>query len=252
MDTERLAGRTALVTGAASGIGAATARRLAAEGAQVVVSDVNNAAGEAVAAELDHDRLSAAYVALDVRDETQWRHAIAATVRLYGGLDILVNNAGAGDLATIEDTTVADWDNTIAVDQTSVFLGMREAAAELKRSGHASVVNVSSIFAAGGGFGTSPAYHAAKGAIRVLTKNAALHWATAGIRVNSVHPGFIDTPLLDQARGTPVEEAMISMTPMGRLGKPAEVAAVIAFLAGDDAAFVTGAEFYVDGGFTAV
>src|SRR5690606_23894451 len=109
--------------------------------------------------------------------------------------------------------------------QTGVFLGMKTAAAALKESGHGSVINISSIFGASGGFGTSPAYHAAKGAVRTLTKNTALHWIADGVRVNSVHPGFIDTPSLAQAKGTPFEQAMLDLTPMGRLGTPAEVAA---------------------------
>ncbi|MGA1213890.1 MAG: SDR family NAD(P)-dependent oxidoreductase, partial [Solirubrobacterales bacterium] len=147
--------------------------------------------------------------------------------------------------------SLEEYEKTIAVDQTGVFLGMKMAAPMLAESGHGAIVNVSSIFGTTGGFGASPAYHAAKGAITTLTKNAALHWATEGIRVNSIHPGFIDTPLLDQAKGTPFEDLMVQSTPMGRLGLPGEVAAGIAYLASDDASFVTGSELYVDGGYTA-
>jgi len=132
-----------------------------------------------------------------------------------------------------------------------VFLGMKTAAAALAESGHGAVVNISSIFGTSGGFGTSPAYHAAKGAVRTLTKNVALHWADRGIRVNSVHPGFIDTPILDAARGTEFEQAMISLTPMGRLGRPDEVAAGVAYHVSDDTSFVTGLELYIDGGYIA-
>ncbi|XGX78791.1 Cyclopentanol dehydrogenase [Terrabacter sp. BE26] len=128
---------------------------------------------------------------------------------------------------------------------------MKTAATHLKASGHGTVVNISSIFGTSGGFGGSPAYHAAKGAVRTLTKNVALHWAADGVRVNSIHPGFIDTPILDQAKGTPIEKAMTDLTPMGRLGRPEEVAAGVAYLVSDDASFVTGAELYIDGGFIA-
>jgi NAD(P)-dependent dehydrogenase (short-subunit alcohol dehydrogenase family) len=150
-----------------------------------------------------------------------------------------------------EDTSLEDWERTVAIDQTGVFLGMKTAAAALAVSGHGSVINISSIFGTSGGFGTSPAYHAAKGAVRTLTKNTALHWADRGVRVNSVHPGFIDTPILAPTRGTEFEQAMISMTPLGRLGRPEEVAAGVAYLASDDASFVTGSELYIDGGYIA-
>jgi NAD(P)-dependent dehydrogenase (short-subunit alcohol dehydrogenase family) len=247
----RLQGRVALVTGAASGIGAATAHRLAEEGAAVVVTDIQDGPGKDVAEAIQARGGRSVYVHLDVTSEQSWEAAIAATQKEYGGHDVLVNNAGSGGLGAIEDMTLAEYERNVAIDQTSVFLGMKLAAPALKRSGHASIVNVSSIFGTSGGFGTSTDYHAAKGAVRTMTKNVALHWAQDGIRVNSVHPGFIDTPLLDQARGTPFEQTMIDLTPMGRLGFPDEVAASIAFLAGDDASFVTGAELYVDGGYIA-
>jgi NAD(P)-dependent dehydrogenase (short-subunit alcohol dehydrogenase family) len=172
-------------------------------------------------------------------------------VEVLGGLDILVNNAGMGDIKSIEDTTLAEWDRTVAIDQTGVFLGMKIAAPHLKNSEHASVINISSIFGSSGGFGVSPAYHAAKGAVRTLTKNVALHWATEGIRVNSIHPGFIATPILEEARDTPIWEGMTALTPMGTLGRPEDIAAGVAYLASDDAAFVTGLELYIDGGYMA-
>ena len=156
-----------------------------------------------------------------------------------------------GDLKTIEDTTLEEWNRTIDIDQTGVFLGMKIAAPHLKASEHASIINISSIFGTSGGFGTSPAYHAAKGAVRTMTKNAALHWATEGIRVNSIHPGFIETPILEPTRGTQYWDAMTALTPMGHLGQPEDIAAGVAYLASDDAKFVTGLELYIDGGYIA-
>ena len=248
---KRLDGRVALVTGAASGIGAATARRLAEEGAAVMLSDISDEAGEKLAQEIANQGARAGYLHHDVSSEHDWETAVAATLESFGRLDVLVNNAGMGDLAAIEDTTLEGWHRTIAIDQTGVFLGMKTAAAALKASGHGSVINISSIFGTSGGFGTSPAYHAAKGAVRTLTKNVALHWAPDGVRVNSIHPGFIDTPILDQAKGTPFEQTMLDLTPLGRLGRPEEIAAGVAYLASDEAAFITGSELYIDGGFVA-
>jgi NAD(P)-dependent dehydrogenase (short-subunit alcohol dehydrogenase family) len=247
----RLEGRVAMVTGSASGIGLATVERLSSEGAVAVVSDVQDDAGERAAAAIRDGGGEAMYVHLDVTDEEGWRSAVEQVVAERGRLDILVNNAGLGDLATIEETSLGDWERTVAIDQTGVFLGMKCCAEALKASGHGSVINISSIFGTSGGFGTSPAYHAAKGAVRTLTKNVALHWATEGVRVNSVHPGFIRTPILDQAKGTDVWNAMTASTPMGRLGEPEEIAAGVAHLASDDASFVTGLELYVDRGYIA-
>jgi NAD(P)-dependent dehydrogenase (short-subunit alcohol dehydrogenase family) len=247
----RLEGRVALVTGAASGIGRAIAIRLAGEGAKVVATDIDDEGGAGTVEQISAAGGEARFVHHDVVSEADWEAACAAAADAFGGLDILVNNAGMGDLAAIEDTTLADWERTVAIDQTGVFLGMRTAASLLKAAEHGSVINISSIFGTSGGFGGSPAYHAAKGAVRTLTKNVALHWATEGVRVNSVHPGFIDTPILDQAKGTEIEAGMLALTPMGRLGRPEEIAAGVAYLASDDAAFVTGLELYIDGGYMA-
>jgi NAD(P)-dependent dehydrogenase (short-subunit alcohol dehydrogenase family) len=247
----RLEGRVALITGAASGIGKATAQRLANEGAAVLITDIAAEAGEATAKEISDGGGKAAFFRHDVTSESDWEAAVAKAVETFGALDIVVNNAGMGDLKTIEDTTVEEWNRTVAIDQTGVFLGMKVPAAQLRQSEHASIINISSIFGTSGGFGTSPAYHAAKGAVRTMTKNAALHWATEGIRVNSVHPGFIETPILEPTKGTEYWDTMVAFTPMAHLGKPEDIAAGVAYLASDDAKFVTGLELYIDGGYIA-
>jgi NAD(P)-dependent dehydrogenase (short-subunit alcohol dehydrogenase family) len=252
----RLAGRVVLITGAASGIGKATAQRLADEDAIVMVTDVDDEGGQEVADALSGSPGRAGYLHLDVVSESQWQDVVRATVERFGGIDVLVNNAGVhGDPEPIEETTLASWERSIGILQTGAFLGMKCAALALRASSHASVVNISSIFGTSGGFGSSPAYHAAKGAVRVLTKNAALHWASEGIRVNSIHPGFIDTPLLRPDTRRPLtsemQQVMVEVTPMGRLGRPEDVSAGVAYLASDDAAFVTGSELYIDGGYMA-
>ena len=193
----------------------------------------------------------AAYVRHDVTSESEWSAAVSAAVDQFGSLNILVNNAGIGDRLSLEETPLDNYERVIAITQTSVFLGMKAAAAALHSSGNGSVINISSIFGSSGGFGSSPAYHAAKGAVRAITKSTALHWATTGVRVNSIHPGFIKTPMLDESMGTPAEQMMFDLTPMGHLGRPEDIAAGVAYLASDDAAFVTGSELYIDGGYMA-
>ena len=246
-----LADRTAIVTGGARGIGAAAARMLAASGANVIVTDVLDGEGEALAASIRETSGAATYSHLDVTDEAAWRSVIADTVARHGTLDILVNNAGIGSLADVETETREGYDHTVAIDQTGVWLGMKHAAPAMRAAGRGSIVNVSSIFGAVGGFGASIAYHAAKGAVRLMTKNAALRYAKEGIRVNSLHPGFVDTPLVEMAKGTDMERQILADTPMGRWGNPDEMASVICFLASDAASYMTGSEVYADGGWTA-
>ena len=244
-------GRVAIVTGGARGIGGATAEALASEGVYVVIADVSDDEGKALAGRITARGECARYVHLDVTDETAWQRVVAETVRDLGGLDILVNNAGIGTMEDVEQETRAGWDKVIAVNQMSVWLGMKHAVPAMRQRGGGSIVNVSSIFGAVGGFGGSVAYHATKGAVRLMTKNAALRYAKEGIRVNSMHPGFVDTPMVAQIKGTPTEDVIKQNTPLGRLAKPKEIGDVIAFLCGPKASCMTGSEVYVDGGWTA-
>jgi len=245
-----LEGKVAIVTGGARGIGGATVEALCREGAFVFVADLSDE-GETLAKRLAGEGKCARYVKLDVTDEAQWKKLVDDIVREFGHLDILVNNAGIGTLEDVEQETRAGWDKVIAVNQMAVWLGMKYSAPAMKNNGGGSIVNVSSIFGAVGGFGGSVAYHASKGAVRLMTKNAAVRYAKEGVRVNSIHPGFIDTPMLGAVKGTPVEQALVQNTPMGRLGTSAEIGEVIAFMSGPKASYMTGSEVFVDGGWTA-
>jgi NAD(P)-dependent dehydrogenase (short-subunit alcohol dehydrogenase family) len=240
--------KVALVTGGASGIGAATAKRLAKDGAKVVVADINDVGIDKVVSEIKTAGGEAIKVKLDVTSESSWQEAIEAVKKEYGGLHIVFNNAGiGGQFFGADNETLENWNKVIAINQTGVMLGMKHGGGLIKQSGGGSIINTSSIFGIIGGFGSSAAYHASKGAVRTMTKNAALLWAKSGIRVNSIHPGFIDTPIL----GDIDKKMLTDSTPMGRLGKPEEIASLVSFLAGDDSSFVTGSEIVIDGGYIA-
>ena len=250
MTAQRYAGRRALVTGATGGLGEQICRRLAGEGATVVVADLEDTDVAGLAAALPGGPHPVAH--LDVADEGQWRVLARRLEAELGGLDVLVNNAGIGSTGTVEDEDRGQWDRVLAVDATGVWLGMKHLGPVIEASGGGAIVNVASILGSTGGLGNSVAYHAAKGAVRTITKNAALLWATRGVRVNSLHPGFVATaPLLARYEGTERHRAMLDNTPMGRLGRPEEIAGAVAFLGSDDAGFMTGSELYVDGGWTA-
>lgn len=243
-----LVGKVALVTGGGSGIGEATARKLAEYGAKVVVADVNDEGAQRVADAIITAGEQALAVHLDVTNAQDWQEVLATIKNRFEGLHILFNNAGIGGAVTsIEEGTLEDWEKVIAVNQTSVWLGMKYGGALIKESGGGSIINTSSIFGIIGGFGSSTPYHASKGAVRLMTKNLALHWAKEGVRVNSVHPGFIDTPILGDAD----RDQLAGVTPMGRIGQPEEIANAVAFLASDLSSFMTGSELVVDGGYTA-
>jgi 3(or 17)beta-hydroxysteroid dehydrogenase len=247
----RLAGKTALITGAASGIGRATVMLFHAEGAKVAATDRN----EAGLAELKG--VADLVLPQDVTDEARWRQVVDIAVAAFGRLDILVNSAGIGTKGNVETETLADWRRTQAVNVEGTFMGCREGVRVMKETGGGSIVNLSSVAGIIGDAQTI-AYCASKGAVRLLTKSAALHCGRSGykIRVNSVHPSFADTPMVQELIASSknperTREGLARAAPLGRLGRAEEVAAAILYLASDESAFTTGAEIVVDGGLTA-
>jgi NAD(P)-dependent dehydrogenase (short-subunit alcohol dehydrogenase family) len=249
----RMADKVALITGAASGIGRATAQLFAAEGATLVLTDRD----ETGLNETARDCRGALRLVHDVTDEQRWREVVEDAVTKFGRLDALVNSAGIAILGSIENATLADWRTVNAVNSDGTFLGCREAVRTMKTTGGGSIVNLSSV-AGIIGDAQSAAYCASKGAVRLLTKSVAMYCARKGynIRCNSVHPSFTATPMVEAviARSKSpdkVREGLVHAAPMGRMGRPEEIAATILFLAGDESSFTTGAEFAVDGGLTA-
>lgn len=251
----RVANKVAIVSGAALGIGKATALFLAKEGASVVIGDLREKEGSQTVGEIEAAGGKALFVKLDASSEASWKAAIEAALSTFGRLDIAVNNAGIAYSGTVESTSLEDWRRVQSVDLDGVFLGTKYAIEAIRKHGQGgSIINLSSIE----GFIGDPtlaAYNAAKGGVRIFTKSAALHCAKSGyrIRVNSVHPGYIDTPMVQGLthQDPAARQRLVDLHPLGHLGTPEDIAYGILYLASDESKFVTGSELLIDGGYTA-
>jgi cyclopentanol dehydrogenase len=248
----RLEGKVALISGGARGQGAVEAKLFAREAAKVVLGDVLEEEGKKVEAEIHAAGGEATYVRLDVTKAADWRQAVDTAVARYGKLNVLVNNAGILIRKGIEDTSEEEWDRIMAVNVKGVFLGTKAAIAVMRRAGGGSIINISSTAGLVGSPYGSAAYTATKGAVRLFTKVTAIQHAKDNIRCNSVHPGPIETAMLQEALADPVQRAArLARIPLGKIGTPEDVAYGVLYLASDESSFVTGAELVIDGGSTA-
>ncbi|MEM8620787.1 MAG: glucose 1-dehydrogenase [Actinomycetota bacterium] len=238
----RIDGKVALITGGARGQGSAEARRFVGEGATVYLTDVLDEEGEALADELGE---AATYLHQDVTSESEWEAVAAGIVEAQGHIDVLVNNAGIFQMQALLNTSLDDWHRMLAVNQTGVFLGMREVGRRMRDHGSGSIINISSI-AGLSGAAMAHAYAATKWAVRGMTKSAAIEFAPDGVRVNSVHPGIIDTPMAAEF-GQEILPRVIESIPMGRMAAASEVADLVLFLASDESSYCSGHEFVIDG-----
>jgi NAD(P)-dependent dehydrogenase (short-subunit alcohol dehydrogenase family) len=250
----RLPGKVAIVTGGASGIGRATCRLFGREGATVLLADIDEPGGRKVAEEIAGTGGRATFLSLDVTVEADWTATIERVLRDHGRLDVLVNNAGRGGLPArvgAEHVVLADWNLIMAANATSVLIGTKHAIPAMRRTGGGAIVNVVSIYALVGSR-SSASYHASKGAARALTRAAAVQYAPEGIRINAVFPGFVETGMTAELHARPgVRDERVSLTPLGRIAEPEDIAPGILYLASDEASFVTGTELVIDGGMTA-
>jgi NAD(P)-dependent dehydrogenase (short-subunit alcohol dehydrogenase family) len=249
--------KVVLVSGGAHGIGRASCLRLAEQGASVAIADITDADGEHVVSEITNAGGNAHYWHLDVTDESQWKSVVADVRVRFGGLDALVNNAGiAGINKSTENITKSEWEQVMSVNVTGVFLGTKFAVPRLRERGGGSIINLSSIYGIVGAADIPP-YHASKGAVRIMTKNDAIAYAREGIRVNSVHPGYIWTPLVEELglrlgyEAQEFELELGSRHPVGHVGQPDDIAWGIVYLVSDESKFMTGSELVIDGGYTA-
>ena len=248
----RLEGKVALISGGARGQGAVEAKLFAREGAKVVFGDILDESGKQVEAEIHEAGGEATYVHLDVTREDDWRTAVNTAIDRYGKLDILVNNAGILIRKSIEDTTEEDWDRIMGVNAKGAFLGTKHSIPAMRQAGGGSIVNISSTAGLVASPSGSASYTASKGAVRLLTKSTAIQYAKEGIRCNSIHPGPIDTDMIQETLtdSAKLEERMQRL-PMGRVGTADEIAYGVLYLASEEASFVTGSELVIDGGTTA-
>ena len=242
----KLQDKVAVITGGASGIGAATARLFVQEGAKVVLVDLNEEKGKAFEAELKAQNAEALFVKANITSEEEVQNIFKETIAAFGKVDVVFNNAGIGRVTPTENLEYAEWRNTVNVDLDGVFLVAREAIREMLKSGGGTIVNTASMYGWVGSPG-SAAYNAAKGGVINLTRSLALEYATRNIRVNALAPGFIDTPIIPEES----KEVLKTMTPMQRLGQAEEMAKAVLFMASDDSSFMTGNVLTVDGGYTA-
>lgn len=248
----RISGKVALITGAAHGMGRSHAMLFAQEGAKVVVSDRDEEAGAAVAAEIERLGGHAVFTRLDVSQEGDWKAAVSLALQAYGGIDVLVNNAGIGVYGMMDDLSVEDWDRAFSINARGTFLGCREVIPVMKRGGRGSIVNIASNLGLVGRPGCS-VYCASKGAVRLLTKAMATELAEYNIRANSVHPGLVATDMTKDLMSTPEAlEALLGSTLIRRAADPLEVSYAVLFLASEESSYVTGSELVVDGGYSSV
>ena len=249
----RLEGKVAIITGGASGMGAEECRIFAREGAKVVIADVSEDLDRQVEAEIAEAGGDAVFMHLDVTSEDAWDVAVSATVELYGKVDILVNNAGISSTHNPDNMSTEAWDNFMAINAKGVFLGMKSVIPQMQALGGGSIVNISSVSGMVGNVGNHMGYNASKGAVRIVTKSAAVQYAQDGIRVNSVHPGTMP-PMRSSNIASDAERqsAILVRVPMQRSGRTEEVGNAVLFLASDEASYITGAELAVDGGLTAM
>ena len=248
----RLEGKVAIISGASGGMGAEEARLFAREGASVVIADVLDDEGQAVARQIEDTGGEATYVHTDVTSAESWDAAVQATIEKYGKVDILVNNAGISSGSHEDPLDIDGWNRIMDVNSTGVYLGTRAVIPAMQEAGGGSIVNISSIMGFVGGEGGHPAYHASKGAVRIFTKATAVRYGPDGIRANSVHPGFMPPMRSARAgRSNDDRNELIRLTPLRRTGETIEVANGVLFLASDEASFVTGTELVIDGGFIA-